>query len=216
MHRRNWWLAATVIMAGLGLAACTATGTTPRPTLTPVPVATHPSAPSRPIAEAIVKSVLVSIYPGNAFKASRGCGCTLKPDTEDELFPAGTPVVLLKITLTGIWGPSEGTATTQDVSDTTINKTKFEGRPELARLDTTDGPAAARALDLPWLPSGAFREAPWSIQNDKPTAFAAAWYIPKGVDTIDVTVDVPSEGEPTDIAVKLPDSALKLLGAGEE
>ncbi|MGA0568128.1 hypothetical protein ACO2Q7_12405 [Rathayibacter sp. KR2-224] len=164
----------------------------------------------------MVKSVLVSVYPAGTVKATHGCGCSLKGDPREELFPAGTPVVVLKITLTGIWGPAQGTSTTQDVSGTSLSRTRFEGRPELAQLATKDGPRAAAHLRLPWMPAAAFAGHVWTIRNNQPVAFAAAWFLPTGVDTLDLVVNVPSEREPTTLTVKLPDAVLRKANAEKE
>ena len=60
--------------------------------------------------------------------------------------------------MTGKWMPSQGTQDFQNVTGTTLKGTQFDGRPEPAVLDTADGPAAAKAAGLPWLPSGLFHD----------------------------------------------------------
>jgi hypothetical protein len=141
----------------------------------------------------------------------------VKTDSKQELFPVGTPVVLLKITLTGVWKPSQGTATTQDVTGLTMAGTKFDGRPEDAVLDAKDGPRAARTLGLPWLARGLFGTSQhWSIPNDKPRSFAAAWYVPAGVDRLILTINIPSEDQPNQLFVNLPAEALKLSSPERE
>ena len=220
MHRRILQASAVAALSTLALCACSATSPnaagSSRGALTPVPVATSTAGPEHPLAEGMVKSVLVSVYPATVFRAEHGCSCSLKNDSHEELFPAGSPIVLFKVTLTGIWGPAQGTSKTQDVSGTTIARAQFEGRPDLAQLASTDGPPAAHRLHLPWLPSGAFHDTTWTITNNKPVAFTVGWYVPAGVDTLDLSVNLPSEGEPTTLAVKLPDEVLKLTGAGDE
>lgn len=217
MRRRIWLFAAAGLVVGLVLTGCssTANGSWHSPAYTSVPEPA-PTVSGKPIAEGMVKSVLVSVFAAGAFNSNHGCRCTLKGDQGEELFPAGTPVVLLKVTLTGIWGPAQGTSTTQDVSGTSLNGTRFEGRPELAQLATKDGTTAAARLGLPWLPEGVFKGRTWTISNNRPTAFAAAWFLPRGVDTLDLSVNVPSEGEATTLAVKLPGNVLsRSTGAGE-
>jgi hypothetical protein len=168
------------------------------------------------LAEEIAKNVIVTAYLGTQFTAKHGCRCSLKDDSHEELFPAGTPVMLLKITLTGSWGPSQGTATTQDVTGLTLTGTKFEGRPENAVIDNTDGPAAATRLHLPWQGTGLFGARPWTITNNKPAAFAIAWYVPAGVTRLDLVVDIPSEGRPTNLFVDIPAPVLNLTATHGE
>jgi hypothetical protein len=183
--------------------------TAPRPT--PTPESTYA------LGSDVVDTVVVTAYPGTQFNSKHGCGCKLKDDSTDELFPSGTPVVLLKITLTGAWKPSQGSQNTQDVTGASLSDTKFDGRPEKAVLDGKDGPAVAKHLGLPWLPEGLFAgESAWTIQNKQPSAFAAAWYVPKGVDHINLVVDIPSEGQPSELDVKLPDSVLDLINRSQE
>jgi hypothetical protein len=207
-------LAATVALAGCVGSPHVAA----RQTFTPVPTPTAAKPTSdQVLAEGAVDTVLVVVYPGTAFKATHGCGCSLPGDRSEQLFPAGTPVVLLKITLTGEWKPSQGNQTYQDVTGTKLTGTKFDGRPELAVLDTADGPAAAHKLALPWLPSGLFAgRSDWRIPNNTPVSFAVAWYVPAGVTTLELTVNVPSEGEPNHLTVTLPAVVQKMLVPDQE
>ncbi|WP_370055970.1 hypothetical protein [Leifsonia sp. EB41] len=169
-----------------------------------------------PIADGIVDTVWVEVFGGTTFTAKTGCKCTL-PGTAAELFPASTPVLFLKVTLTGEWKPSQGNQTTQDVTGTTLKGTQFDGRPEPAVLDTADGPAAAKAAGLPWLPGGLFHgKTDWTIQNNKGRSFAAAFYLPAGVDRLVLTVDVPSEGQATHLFVTLPEAAVRASTASGE
>ena len=129
----------------------------------------------------------------------------------------GTPVIFVKFTMTGEWKPSQGNQTHQDVTGTTLKGTQFDGRPEPAVLDSADGPAAAKAGGLAWLPSGLFPgKSTWTIQNDKERSFGAAWYLPAGVDRLLLTMNVPSEGKPLRLTVPLPTSATDAANASGE
>lgn len=212
-------LALGALVPCLALVACVGGAPAPQQsfsTVAPIsPTATSPGDET-PAASGIVDTVFVEVFPQAAFTSKHGCKCTLPRSTE-ELFPAGTPVLLVKITLTGAWKPSQGTQTSQDVTGTTLTGTKFDGRPEPAVLDTVDGPAAARAAGLPWLPSGLFHGmTDWTVPNDHGRSFAAAWYLPPGVDRLLLTVNVPSEGKPTLLFVPLPASTIRSTNTSGE
>ena len=169
-----------------------------------------------PAASGIVSSVWVDVYPEATFKAKHGCRCTL-PNSPSVLFPIGTPVVLIKVTLTGKWLPSQGNRDFQEVTGTSLKGTQFDGRPEPAILDTGDGPAAAKAAGLPWLPSGLFPgQSTWTIPNERGRSFAAAYYLPPGVDQLVLTVNVPSESMPNVLTVPLPASVTQANSASGE
>ncbi|WP_426518767.1 hypothetical protein ACPPVQ_03745 [Diaminobutyricibacter sp. McL0618] len=209
------------LLTCLTLVGCAAPAPTERrnPSFTtvapPSPKPTH-SSDATPVADGIVDTVYVQVFPAATFTAKHGCRCTL-PDSTQELFPQKTPVIFLRVTMIGEWKPSQGGQTYQDVTGTTLNGTKFDGRPEPAVLDTVDGPTAAKAAGLPWLPTGLFAgKSDWTIPNNKERSFAAAWYLPAGVDRLLLTVDVPSEGQPLQLIVPLPASATQSANASRE
>jgi hypothetical protein len=208
-------IAIGALLPCLALVGCVSTGPARNPSFTTVAPAIPTPTPSNaavPAADGIVDTVYVQVFPGRTFKSKHGCRCTL-PDSTQELFPAGTPVVFMKLTMTGEWKPSQGNQTYQIVAGTTLKGTQFDGRPEPAVLDTVDGPAAAKATGLPWLPTGLFgSKTDWTVPNDKERSFAAAWYLPTGVDRLLLTVDVPSEGQPLHLVVPLPNSAANASG----
>ena len=212
-------IALAAILPCLGLVGCASAALARNPSFTTVAPAkptTTPSTDSTLAADGIVDTVYVQVFPGPIFKSTHGCRCTL-PDSPQELFPAGTPVLFMKITMTGEWKPSQGGQNYQDVTGTNLKGTQFDGRPEPAVLDNTDGPAAAKEAGLPWLPSGLFaKKSDWTIPNDKERSFGAAWYLPSGVDRLVLTVDVPSEGQPLQLVVPLPSSATSAADASGE
>jgi hypothetical protein len=194
---------------------------TPHPTaqkhLIAVPTVTPAQKPATPLATGIVDTVLVNVYAQSVFTAKTGCACKVSKSSDEEMFPKGTPVVMLRITLTGKWKPSQGDSTTQDVTGMSLKGTKFDGRPENAVVDTSDGPSAAAKEHLPWLPAGLFAgKATWTIPNDRVTPFVAAWYLPAGVDRLLLTVDVPSEKLPNDLTVDLTAEVVKRANKGGE
>ncbi|TDQ02262.1 MULTISPECIES: hypothetical protein [unclassified Leifsonia] len=212
-------IAIAALFPFLALTGCAASAPAPKLSFTTVAPATPtatPSSDATPAADGIVDTVYVQVFPAKTFKAKHGCRCTL-PDSNQELFPMGTPVIFVKFSMTGEWKPSQGNQTYQDVTGATLKGTQFDGRPEPAVLDTADGPAAAKAAGLAWLPSGLFHgKSTWTIPNDKERSFAAAWYLPPGVDRLLLTMNVPSEGQPLRLIVPLPTSATDAANASGE
>ena len=214
-------IAVAALLPCLALVGCVGQTPTRNPSFTTVapakPTPTSTSAQdAMPAASGIVSSVWVDVYPGTTTKAKHGCRCTL-PNSASELFPAGTPVLLLKVTMTGKWIPSQGNQDFQDVTGTTLKGTQFDGRPEPAVLDTADGRAAAKAAGLPWLPNGLFHgQATWTIPNEESRSFAAVYYVPAGVDQLELTVNIPSEGKANILTVPLPASATGAANASGE
>ena len=203
-------IALAALIPCVALVGCAATAPARNPLFTTVAPAQPTPTPAQdvmPAASGIVSSVWIDIYPGTTFKAKHGCRCTL-PNSPSELFPSGTPVLLLKVTMTGKWIPSQGNQDFQDVTGTSLKGTQFDGRPVPAVLDTVDGPAAAKRAGLPWLPNGLFHgQSSWRIPNEKGRSFAAAYYLPPGVDQLVLTVNVPSEGMANVLNVPLAASA---------
>jgi hypothetical protein len=212
-------IAIAALLPCLALVGCVTTGPTRNPSLTTVAPAKPSPTPSQdvmPAASGIVSSVWVDVYPVSTFKAKHGCRCTF-PNSPSVLFPVGTPVVLIKVTLTGKWLPSQGNQDFQEVTGTSLKGTQFDGRPEPAILDTGDGPAAAKVAGLPWLPSGLFLgQSTWTIPNERGRSFAAAYYLPPGVDQLVLTVNVPSENMPNVLTVPLPASVTQANSASGE
>jgi hypothetical protein len=203
----------------LTLVGCAAAAPARNPSFTavaPAKATPTPSSDAMPAASGIVSSVWVDVYPGVTFKSKHGCRCTL-PDSSQELFPAGSPVLLLKVTMTGKWIPSQGNQDFQDITGASVTGAQFDGRPEPAVLDKPDGPAAATAARLAWLPAGLFADQTrWTIPNEKSRSFAVAYYLPRGVDQLELTVNVPSEGMANVLTVPLPASAVEASnGKGE-
>lgn len=134
-------ICASVLVLCAGLTGCTSASPTPSSrskylTEVPKPSASPTAISTDPIATGIVDTVLVNVYEAKAFRAGNGCGCTINKSSKEELFPKNTAVLMLRITLTGNWKPSQGKSTTQDVTGVNLKGTKFDGRP-LARPRTT-------------------------------------------------------------------------------
>src|SRR5690242_4423740 len=125
-------IAVAALFPFLALTGCAASAPAPKPAFTTIAPATPtatPSSDATPAADGIVDTVYVQVFPGKTFKAKHGCRCTL-PESNQELFPAGTPVIFVKFTMTGEWKPSQGNQTYQDVTGATLKGTRFDGRPE--------------------------------------------------------------------------------------
>jgi hypothetical protein len=67
------------------------------------------------------------------------------------------------------------------------------------------------------MPGGLFHgQTDWSIPTDQVRSFAAAYYLPSGVDRLQLSVKVPSEGQPNVLFVTLPEAAIRAsTGSGE-
>lgn len=212
-------IAVAALLPCVALVGCAAAAPARNPSFTTVAPAKPVPTPAQdvmPAASGIVSSVWIDVYPDTTFKAKHGCHCTL-PNSPSELFPTGAPVLLLKVTMTGKWIPSQGNQDFQDVTGTGLKGTQFDGRPEPAVLDTVDGPAAAKRAGLPWLPNGLFHsQSSWKIPNEKGRSFAAAYYLPPGVDQLVLTVNVPSEGMANVLNVPLPATATGSSSASGE
>jgi len=212
-------IAVAALIPCLILAGCAAAPPARNPSFTTVAPAKPTPTPTddaMPAASGIVSSVWVDVYPGAPFKAKHGCRCTL-PNSSQELFPSGAPVLLLTVTMTGKWIPSQGNQDFQDVTGTSVTGAQFDGRPEPAVLAKADGPAAAKAAGLAWLPAGLFaRQTTWTIPNEEGRSFAVAYYLPRGVDQLELTVNVPSEGMANVLTVPLPASAVEASNGNGE
>lgn len=179
------------------LAGCAPTRPTPRTSYTRVPTAT----PTEPALSTLVNpsgvmggningAVAASVYPVEVLKATAGCSCSLKGGGS-ELFPKGAYVLLLRVDLR-----SASDTEQLDAKGMTFDGTKYAGRPDLAVLDTRDGPEAAATAGLPWLPAGASSgTAQWALPTRNGAAesvsVAAAYYVPAGERELDLKVAVP-------------------------
>lgn len=214
--------AAAALGAALGCAALLAgcaPGAAPAPhtTYTQVPVQT----PTQPPAASLVDPgtnlggwtgdpMNVYVDAVTALRATAGCGCSLTRGGR-ELYPKGSYVIVLKAQL------YSSNAAALDAKGMTFQGTKYAGRADLAVLDTKDGPKAAAAAGLPWLPEGAWAgKAQWLLpggDNPPPTAaVAAAYYVPAGAVELDLKVSVPGQ-EPLTVQVAIPE-ALQQAAAG--
>lgn len=144
---------------------------------------------------AAISHVVIKVYGVVTYKAKEGCGCTSEtmplPEGE-EAFKRGNEVRMYRVVLTGQWAPGdEAGDTVQDVTGMSV-KAHFQGQEEYAVLDENEGPHRAQAHGLPWLPEGLFGDGDWGIENDVPTSFAVAYYVPEGETHLDLSVDFPT------------------------
>jgi hypothetical protein len=223
MRLKHGWVGIAAVILCVVLVGCTPSvarhGHASDLTQAPQATSTPTVDVTRLLADSADGKVWVRVYAQKAFHAAHGCGCTVSKTSDEELFPKGTPVMMLRISLSGIWSTANN-SDTQDVTGLSLRGTKFDGRPELAVLDIADGKKAAQRVDLPWLAAGLFKgESAWEIDNDVESSFVAAWYVPQGVDRLLLTVPVPTQAEPNGpvtLTVNLPADVTAMLSSGGE
>jgi len=217
MRKRVWTLALGVAVTLL-LAGCAPAGphnSGPTGHLTLIPTATPSPGPSldtaTSLAVGVTEQIQVQVFAQTTFRAKHGCGCHLSKGAR-ETFPAGTPVILLRVGVAGIWDSS--TPYSQDVTGLNLDGTKFDGRPDLAVMAAQDGQKQATAAGLPWLPAGLFQgEQTWKVMNQKLSSFAVAYYVPEGVNQLKLTVNVPGQPSPNGsvtLGVPLPQAVIAM------
>lgn len=203
MRPRAHGVRAIAALTALGcaalLAGCAPGHPDPRTSYTQVPTQAHTAPalsslvnPAAPMGGGSDDAVAVTVFPVAALQASAGCGCSLEKGGS-ELFPQGTYVLVLKAEFT-----SAVNAGRFDAKGMTFDGSKFAGRPDLAVLDTADGPKAAKKAGLPWLPVGAYAgQTRWLLpvaNGDSTASVAAAYFVPAGERELDLKVNVPGHG----------------------
>ena len=153
-------------------------------------------------------NIAFNAYDQGVFSSAKDCGCSLKDDDLGvdvaDLYPRGSTVWLVRISVESLWGPQQD-GTTRDITGTTITG-RYADRPEAAVQDTKEGPTRAAQLGIPWGLTGLFHGSTgWTLQNKAPQSFLVAYYVPAGSTELDLTVDVPSEPQPTDLRLAVPE-----------
>lgn len=131
--------------------------------------------------------LVVWTYSLGQFVSSKDSGIHRAGETEDA-FPAGTPVVAVRIDLGRLARSDRPSA-----AGIGFDKSAFEGLDEYAVLNTIDGPAFASERGLPWGPHPADEE--WLLANDVKESFVLAWYVPPATPTLTVVVTHPDWGD---------------------
>jgi hypothetical protein len=214
MRKRMRFLVAGVTVSLL-LSGCAPLKTAPDPNLTVIPTATASPVPTidpnQPLVTGGTDQVQVNVSAQKLTKAKYGCGCHLTAGAP-ETFPVGAPVILLRIDLAGIYSR---VTTTQVVTGLNLAGSKFGGRPDLAVIAAKDGQKQAAALGMAWLPTGLFKDQQtWTVVNQKfSPPFTVAYYLPAGVNELDLVVNVPTQTGVNAIAnltVPLPPAAIAM------
>jgi hypothetical protein len=199
--------AAAVLAATLTVAGCTGPpgpdeSASPAPTHTPVEtrVPVERPGPTEPLAGFSLSSGRFDVYEVERYEAGFGCGCSVE-DGGPELYPAGSEVILLRVTLTPHWSPRQGDRTTWTVPDLTMTA-EVAGVDGLAVLEEKEGPERAAAAGIPWMPEGLFPDGGGVVTNDVPVSWSAAYYLPPGAQKLRVFLDGHYDPEELDWAAR--------------
>lgn len=199
----------------LTLTGCTGEAPPPRPTTTALPTAT-PSEVQGPAEESTGASMpigRIAVYEVSRYKATEGCGCAVE-EGGPEIFPAGSDVILLRVTLTGRWATWQK-GDTWTVPGLEVSGT-FVGDEGTAILDEKEGPKKAAQQGVAWLPSGLFPDGAGEIQNDVPVSFMLAYYVPRHANQLELSVsgyaspdEIRTPGNPFTLTVPFDPEALE-------
>ncbi len=156
-----------------------------------------PDAPDlEPVARAATSDLGVAVYELGSYVTTQGSGLLRQPGGTDR-FPSGSFVIVIQVSLDGFVPFGE-----LDLTGLTVRETSWAGLGDAAELDTNEGPDFAADAGVPWGPAGAQgRGRDWSLPNHLSTSFALAYYVPFGVSTLDLVVDVPSQRDPLTLSV---------------
>jgi len=184
---------AAVLLLG-GCVPSTAAGPDTGFTRTPVPLPPVPTAD--PGSDTWVDrgasfDVTASVAVIGSYVSTVDSGYSFRGQNTDA-FPAGSRVIVVKIRLDGFVPFGQA-----DVTGLNLDATKFDGRPELAVLDTNEGASFASDNQTAWLPEGIFGDSgkPWLLGNHAPVEFAAAWYVPAGVTDLEIRLGIPAAAD---------------------
>lgn len=156
-----------------------------------------PAAPDQePVARAATSDLGVAVYELGSYVTTQDSGLLRQPGGTDR-FPTGSFVIAIQVSLDGFVPFGE-----LDLSGLTVRETSWAGLGDTAELDSAEGPDFAADAGVPWGPAGAQgRGRDWSLPNHLSTSFALAYYVPFGVSTLDLVVDVPSQRDPLTLSV---------------
>ncbi|OII39291.1 hypothetical protein [Plantibacter sp. MMLR14_011] len=148
------------------------------------------------MARAATSDLGVAVYELGSYVSTQDSGLLRQPGGT-ERFPTGSFVTVIQVSLDGFVPFGE-----LDLSGLTVRETSWVGLGDTAELDANEGPDFAADAGVPWGPAGAQgRGRNWSLPNHLSTSFALAYYVPFGVSTLDLVVDVPSQRDPLTLSV---------------
>lgn len=186
---------------GVGLTACASPSDAQKPTAShsTIPKATPTSTGSAQPADLASTSDLgIAIYDAGTYLTGKDSGYAADGSSTDA-FPMHSRVQMVRVSLDG-----SSPAGDVDVTGLTVKDSRWEGDPNLAVLDTNEGPAHARSLGLPWMAEGAFDSAnKWKLTNHKLVNFLLAFYVPTSGTVLHLVVDVPSQQVPVTLNLTL-------------
>lgn len=190
---------ATVL--SVGLTSCASTTAAPRVETSrsampkPTPTSTRMAQPSD---LASTSDVGVAVYDAGTYMTTKDSGYASDGSSSDA-FPMHSRVQMVRVSLDGSSPAGE-----VNVSGLSVKDSRWEGEPDLAVLDTNEGPAHARSLGLPWTAEGAFSSTTeWKLTNDKVVNFLLAFYVPTSATVLHLVVDIPSQQVPLNLNVTL-------------
>lgn len=196
------------VVAGLvGCAGPDAPEIDQMPSTTAIPTPTEEdtdAGPVEPLEQATLRGMFVNIYLEQSYPAKYGCGCSIE-DGGPELWPAGTQVMLFRITLSASYSAYRDSLTVPDLT-VTADVAGAEGGTVPEERESAE---RAKAAGIAWQPSGLFPDGPGELRYDVPQSFMVAYYVPEGLQRIDFTfsdyydpaeLDLPRESD----TVKVP------------
>lgn len=187
-------------VGALALTGCVNTNAGSVSTGSPTSPATSaaPRPDREPIARAATADLGVAVSELGSYVTSKDSGLLRQPGGTDR-FPAGSFVTVIQVSLDGFVPFGE-----LDLTGLTVRETTWAGLGDAAELDTTEGPDFAANAGVPWGPTGVQgRGRNWSLPNHLSADFALAYYVPFGVSSLNLVVDVPSQHDPLTLSVPL-------------
>ena len=157
-----------------------------------------PTVAEKKIDTAATLDLLVDAYDFGSYISSIDSGYAHAGQTA-EAFPRGSRVMVIRLALDGFVPFGE-----VDVSGVSLANSRWEDSPELAVVDSNEGPKFARDAGVPWLPAGAFDDTSlWTLPNHKIVNFVVAFYVPPAGYVLDLQLDVPSQKVPLILHIPL-------------
>lgn len=200
-------LVGAATIAATLLAGCTGQGThastTPKPSLTDVPVASASPTPGvgeTPLAttrgETVLWTYQISVWEQDVWKAQSGCGCKA-PGKSTELYPAGTAVWALRIELEPVKQSVPNTTLDAGMDTSTLTVTPSWGPGLPLPVEAAEGKdRLAKETSAGWGLASVKDPSPWPWDTSR--TYVTAVYVPHGATTLHLQLHVPPTGTPRD------------------
>lgn len=186
---------------GVGLTSCASSSEAQKPSAShsviPKPTPTS-TGPAQPADVASTSDLGIAVYDAGTYMTAQDSGYAAAGSSTDA-YPIHSRVQMVRVSLDGSSPAGE-----VDVTGLTVKDSQWEGDPNLAVLDTKEGPTHARSLGLPWMAEGAFDStSKWKLTNHKLVNFLVAFYVPTSATVLHLVVDVPSQQVPITLNITL-------------